>query len=391
MSIANQPDSLADSHLDDADHGLLLTAESGHIESANLTFCRWLGYTREELLGLPIQELMSLEAKTFHRAYWSPLMQLQGAVANVKFDLVHRSGYSVPMMLSAISCAQSNGIFHELTLFKAADRPRYERQLVNARMLAERHLAHNLKASRAQELARGKLRTVYAAAEDRAVFAEQMLGIVSHDLRNPLAAIRMAAQVIARREQDSKTLQLLGHITHSAERAQRLVSDLLDFTLIQVGRGITITRAPLDLHETIAGCLEELRLVFPEYEVVHARRGEGGFTADSDRLYQMIGNLVANAMAYGDPNFPVTVTSQINVETVIFSVHNLGTPIPAELLHNLFEPMIRGHYENAELRSVGLGLFIVREIARAHGGEVTVASSTSEGTTFTATFPRPRI
>jgi len=378
----------SDSLFDDADSGLLLAAEDGRIERVNLTFCRWIGFSREELLGSSIQSLMTLESKTFHQVYWGPLMQIQGSVANVKFDLVDRSGHSIAMMLSAISCEHSNGIFHELTLFKAEDRRRYERGLVSARMLAEGHLAKSLKAQRAEQITQGKLRTIYAAAEDRALFAEQMIGIVSHDLRNPLSAIRMAAEILSRRDPDARSIQMLGHISHSVERAQRLVADLLDFTLVQVGRGIIVTCAPLNFHEVVADCLEEIRLSFPKSSLVHLRSGQGEFSADSDRLYQLVGNLAANAIAYGEEGSTVTVSTRIEDEAVTISVHNVGTPIPAGLLENLFEPMIRGSHDNAELRSVGLGLYIVREIVRAHNGEITVSSTAELGTTFIAIFPR---
>ncbi|WP_460423243.1 sensor histidine kinase [Pseudomonas sp. ZL2] len=307
----------------------------------------------------------------------------------MKFDLVHHAGHSIPMMLSAISCEHSNGVFHELTLFRAEDRRRYERGLVNSRMLAEGHLAKNLKAQRSQEAEQGKLRIIYAAAEDRALFAEQMIGIVSHDLRNPLSAIRMAAEVLSRRDRDAKSIQMLGHISHSVERAQRLVADLLDFTLVQVGRGISVACAPLNFHEVVADCLKEIRLSFPKSDLVHVHSGQGDFFADSDRLYQMIGNLTANAIAYGTEGSTVTVSTHIKDDIAAISVHNFGTPIPAALLENLFEPMIRGSHDNAELRSVGLGLFIVREIVKAHQGEITVSSNAEQGTTFTAVFPRP--
>jgi sigma-B regulation protein RsbU (phosphoserine phosphatase) len=383
-------DSLPGSEIlfDEADCGLLLTAEDGQIAQVNLTFCRWIGYRRQELLGRHIQDLMSPEGRTFHRTYWAPLMQIQGVIADVKFDLVHYNGHSIPMMLSAIRCESSAGIFHEMTLFKAEDRQRYERELLHARMLAERHLAKHLKDQRVMDITQDKLRITYAAAEDRALFAEQLIGIVSHDLRNPLSAIKMATQLLGRREMDAKQAQILGHITHSAERAQRLVADLLDFTLTQVGRGIAVLPKPVDLHELVADCLDELSLAFPGHELSHLRYGQGDFTADSDRLYQLIGNLVANAVAYGAADSGVTVSSRIEDQAVIITVHNLGTPIPPELLKDLFEPMIRGSHDNAELRSVGLGLFIVREIARAHDGDVAVTSSLTSGTTFTATFPR---
>lgn len=382
--VSPDPDIL----FDEADCGLLLTAENGQIAQVNLTFCRWLGYRRKELLGRNIQELMSLEGRTFHKTYWTPLMQIQGVIADVKFDLVHYNGHSIAMMLSAVSCEHSTGIFHEMTLFKAEDRPRYERALLNARMLAERHLAKHLKDQRLLDITQDKLRITYAAAEDRALFAEQLIGIVSHDLRNPLSAIKMATELLGRREMDAKQTQILGHIIHSAERAQRLVGDLLDFTLTQVGRGIAVVPKPVDLHELVANCLDELRFAFPGHELKHERFGQGDFCADSDRFHQLIGNLVANAVAYGAADNLVTITSSFEDRTVVITVHNLGTAIPPELLKDLFEPMIRGSHDNAELRSVGLGLFIVREIARAHGGEVTVSSSLTGGTTFTATFPR---
>jgi sigma-B regulation protein RsbU (phosphoserine phosphatase) len=386
-------DSLPGSEIlfDEADCGLLLTAENGQIVQVNLTFCRWIGYRRTELLGRHIQDLMNPEGRTFHKTYWAPLMQIQGVIADVKFDLVHYNGHSIAMMLSAIRCESSAGIFHEMTLFKAEDRQRYERELLNARMLAERHLAKHLKDQRVMDITQNKLRLTYAAAEDRALFAEQLIGIVSHDLRNPLSAIKMAAELLGRREMDAKQAQILGHITHSAERAQRLVADLLDFTLTQVGRGIAVLPKPVDLYELVADCLDELSLAFPGHELTHLRYGQGDFTADSDRLYQLIGNLVANAVAYGAADSGVTVSSRFEDQAIIITVHNLGTPIPLELLKDLFEPMIRGSHDNAELRSVGLGLFIVREIARAHYGEVAVTSSLTSGTTFTATFPRALI
>lgn len=386
MANEQQPDPAVDILFDEAPCGLLLTAEDGLITRVNHTFCQWLGYPREALLGRNIQSLMSLEGRTFHQRYWAPLMQIQGVVAEVKYDLLHANGQSVVMMISAIRCEHSSGIFHELALFRPQDLHHYERALLHARMLAERHLAKVLKARHATELNHDRLLLTYAAAHDRALFAEQMIGIVSHDLRNPLAAIKMAADLLVMRSQDPRQAQMLSHITHSAARAQRLVGDLLDFTLTQVGRGIDVSLATVDLHALVADCLAELRLAFPGRALVHQCTGQGTVQADSDRLYQLLGNLVANAMAYGDEAGMVTVTTRLEPEAVVLTVHNLGTPIPAELLANLFEPMIRGSHDNAELRSVGLGLFIVREIMRAHGGTIEVSSSAHAGTTFTATF-----
>lgn len=110
--------------------------------------------------------------------------------------------------------------------------------------------------------------------------------------------------------------------------------------------------------------------------------------ADANRLAQMIGNLVANALAYGTPELPVTITSSIDEATFSVSVHNDGEPIPEAAQAGLFEPMTRGGKPSASGRSVGLGLFIVREIAKAHRGTASVTSTATDGTTFVAVFPR---
>jgi len=228
-------------------------------------------------------------------------------------------------------------------------------------------------------------------AEDRALFAEQMVGIVSHDLRNPLSAILMGAKLLAHGEVAPGKLRVLGHITSSAERAKRLIADLLDFTLARVGRGLVVTRETFDLHALVASIVEELALSFPDRTIVHLKNGAGMCSADADRVAQLLGNLVGNAMAYGTPGSAVTVTSEVPSKgtgaTARLSVHNMGEPVPPEMLESVFEPMVRGEPGDSGSRSVGLGLFIVRAIAVAHGGDVSVDSSRERGTTFTFTFP----
>ena len=107
---------------------------------------------------------------------------------------------------------------------------------------------------------------------------------------------------------------------------------------------------------------------------------------DADRVQQIIGNLVANSVAYGDLLMPITITSRLGEGGCQVAVHNHGAAIPQTLLAGLFEPMTRGTDQGSEVRSVGLGLYIVRELARAHGGDVAVSSCVNEGTTFTVTL-----
>jgi sigma-B regulation protein RsbU (phosphoserine phosphatase) len=224
-------------------------------------------------------------------------------------------------------------------------------------------------------------------AEDRALFAEQMIGIVSHDLRNPLQVVSMAAQYLQGLEIPARQAAMLGHIRDATQRAQKLINDLLDFTQARIGQGLTISRVPIDLNRSVGQGIDALRLLYPGREICFVAQADIPGHADPDRLNQLVGNLISNAMAYGDERSPVTVTTSADPYGLAIAVHNLGSPIPPELLASIFLPMTRGTEINREVRSVGLGLFIVNEIAKAHGGSVVVTSSAGDGTTFTARVP----
>ena len=160
---------------------------------------------------------------------------------------------------------------------------------------------------------------------------------------------------------------------------------MIVFHSVSLGRQ---SRASFDLHAVVADSIDELRTASPEIGLVHVTHGDGVCTADVHRLEQLLGNLVANAIAYGDSSVPITVTSHVAPSFFSVAVHNAGPPIPAAAQAALFEPMTRGAHTGGKTSSVGLGLFIVREIARAHRGQALVRSSADEGTTFEVVFPR---
>lgn len=226
-----------------------------------------------------------------------------------------------------------------------------------------------------------------AAAEDRALFAEQMVGIVSHDLRNPLSTISMGGQVLRMIGLPERQQQVLGNIERATTRALRLINDLLDFTRARLGQGLALTAAPIDLHVSVAAQVAELALAYPQARLLHQRSGGGACVADADRLGQLVGNLVSNAVAYGTPGAQITVSTTTDAERFSIAVHNAGEPIPEALQATLFQPMVRGTTSGTERRSVGLGLYIVAEVARAHGGRVRVESTAARGTEFIAEFP----
>ncbi|HDS1737196.1 PAS domain-containing sensor histidine kinase [Pseudomonas sp. BP8] len=367
--------------------GLVVTREDGTILRSNQLFSSWLGLSQSALIQRRFQDLLSIGGRIFHQTHWAPLMQMQGAVGEVKLDLTTAHGQTITLLLNGVRREHSGGALHELALFATTDRDRYERELLQARRRAEELLREKTSAEAALRQAKLELDAAYEVAQRRAHFAEQMVAIASHDLKNPLTAIKMATELLGRGERTAKENQLLGHISQSSERAQRMIADLLDLALARVGHGIGISCKRTDLHDLAERSVNELRVTFPQAVLVHEHAGVGSAELDADRVQQVIGNLVANSVAYGDLARPITITSTVTASVAMLTVHNDGEAIPEASLSKLFEPMTRLSQLDADVRSVGLGLFIVREISRAHGGDVTVSSTAEQGTMFCVSFP----
>jgi sigma-B regulation protein RsbU (phosphoserine phosphatase) len=361
--------------LDQAACGLMRTTADGTFLRVNRTFCNWVGRTPDTLIGRRrFQDLLTMGGRIFHQTHWTPLLQMQGSISEVKLEVLHTEGTAIPMVFNAIQREQQGAPVHDLAAFVARDRDKYERELVLSRKRLEDLVAETTR--------------LHAEAKDRALFAEQMIGIVSHDLRNPMSSIQMGVHLLAQAEPAPSQQRILARIKRSAERATRLIADLLDFTQARVGKGLSINLEAIDLHAVAAETVDELCHVYPARTLIHRQIGQGACTADASRLEQVIGNLVSNAMAYGSREKPVTVTSTVDTSTFSIAVHNEGAPIPTATQPGLFQPMARGTTVANPARSVGLGLFIVSEVAKAHGGKALVASTPEHGTTFTVLIPR---
>ncbi|MFE8603227.1 ATP-binding protein [Archangium violaceum] len=217
---------------------------------------------------------------------------------------------------------------------------------------------------------------------------EQLIGVLGHDLRNPLNAISASAFLLQRTEDMSDgAVRAVERIRKSAGRMARMLNDILDFARSSVGGGLPVLRERVNLHDIVRGALEELQVTNPGRRFELEVRGDGWGWWDADRLAQVVGNLLSNALHHGRPDTPVRVEVREDGDEVLLSVHNEGEPIPAELQATLFQPFRRGTTGKAATRSVGLGLYIVRQVAHAHGGEVEVRSVAGEGTTFTVHLP----
>lgn len=221
-------------------------------------------------------------------------------------------------------------------------------------------------------------------------FAQMFVGIASHDLRNPMSVIMLNAALLERSSQMPAELRpCVARIKTSGNRALRLIHDLLDFTQARLGGGIPVSRTPINLHAVVQETLDEIRLAYPDREVVFEASGDGEGIWDADRIGQLVMNLVTNALVHGAPHTAVTLRIAGDGDTLTLAVHNEGEPIPPQSRETLFEPLRRGtQRQGVPSGNIGLGLFIVEQIARAHAGEVTLASSDDAGTTFTVRLPR---
>ncbi|HEX8826057.1 MAG TPA: ATP-binding protein [Archangium sp.] len=218
---------------------------------------------------------------------------------------------------------------------------------------------------------------------------EDMVAVVSHDLRNPISAISMSASVLLKREGllDWQA-KGLSRIYSAADRALRLIRDLLDSTQARVS-GIPVEPRPLDFHELAGHVVEEVQLAHPERPILFHTSGDAHGAWDGDRVAQVITNLVGNAVQHSPSGTPVRVDSRGVDGVVLLEVHNEGPAIPADMLPRLFEPFRRGRgAAGGTLGSLGLGLFISRRLVEAHAGSIEVKSAEGEGTTFTVRLPR---
>jgi PAS domain S-box-containing protein len=218
-------------------------------------------------------------------------------------------------------------------------------------------------------------------------FRDRLLGIVGHDLRNPLTHISLATQLMLRREGIAEpVLSGVRRIATSADRMARMIADLLDFTRASVGGGIPLERRPTDLCVLVQDTVAEFELTHPGRVLLSCARGAHAGAWDPDRLAQVVSNLVGNALTHGDAGTLVHVTVVAEGPDVVLTVHNAGRPIPAELLPHVFDPFKQAGGDGGR-QGLGLGLYIVQQLVLAHGGDISVRSSTAEGTVFTVRLP----
>jgi signal transduction histidine kinase len=239
--------------------------------------------------------------------------------------------------------------------------------------------------------ARGRAQAAEAEARRIGELQERLVAVVGHDLRTPVAAIRLTVDTLSKRgDLDVQVQRGIARIGTSAGRMEAIIRDLLDFARARTGGGIPVTLGRVSLDEVARQAAQEAEAATGG-RVDVAVRGDCRARADASRVGQLVANLVGNALAHGEGDAAVKVLVDGATDAVRIEVHNDGPPIPREVQAHLFEPFHRsgrGRSDGGRSGHLGLGLFIVAEIARAHGGAVGVRSLNGEGTTFVVTLPR---
>lgn len=222
--------------------------------------------------------------------------------------------------------------------------------------------------------------------QETAELREQFIAVLGHDLRNPLFAVSAGAHVLSRMPLAADAKSLIERISRSADRMAKLVDNILDFARGRLGGGIPVVAVTdARLAESLTHVVAELTAVHPEQPVDLQLQLNAPVTCDASRIAQLFSNLLSNALTHGAPGQPVRVTARSDSEHFTLVVANKGTPISASTRENLFRPFSRPASDQRQ-EGLGLGLYIASQIARAHGGTLTVQSDEAN-TVFTLQIP----
>ncbi|WP_210492224.1 sensor histidine kinase [Microvirga antarctica] len=215
------------------------------------------------------------------------------------------------------------------------------------------------------------------------------LGVLGHDLRNPIGAMIMAARLIESiGSLNARQEMLIAQVVISGDRSLEMMDQLLDLTRARLGSGLHVLREEMDMAFVCRQLVEEMRSLHPSRTFTIKSSGDTAGVWDRPRIGQVFSNLLGNAVQYGFKDLPIDVTIIGDTKSVSLSVHNEGLPIPKDAIGGIFEAMVRGGAEGNGSTNLGLGLYITKEIVSAHGGTIRVTSSEKDGTTFIALFPR---
>jgi PAS domain S-box-containing protein len=221
---------------------------------------------------------------------------------------------------------------------------------------------------------------------------EQILGVVAHDLRNPLSAMRMTLAMLAKPAEvpSERRLALAERLLGTLGRMEGLVNTLAEHARAELGVTLRLQRARTDMGDVFERAAAELQVLHPNRTVTVRREGDLQGHWDAARLERVLVALLGNALKHGSDAAPASVVMDgSDGDSVVVTVHNDGPPIASDLLPVVFDPFTTGSYDKqGRRRGIGLGLHVAGLLVAAHGGSLKLDSNASTGTTTTLTLPR---
>ncbi|TCU54619.1 phospho-acceptor domain-containing protein [Novosphingobium sp. PhB57] len=221
--------------------------------------------------------------------------------------------------------------------------------------------------------------------QETSALREQFIAVLGHDLRNPLAGISAGMNLLSGETLSDRGTSILGMMNHSVSRMAGLIDNVMDFARGRLGGGLTLSRTLARLTPVLQQVIDELVSGHPDRVIEADLNLPEVVNCDPVRVGQLLSNLVGNALTHGAPDFPVRVNADVAGALVELKVSNAGEPIPEAARAKLFAPFSRGEVRPS-LQGLGLGLYIASQIAKAHGGSLSVASNEVE-TTFSFQMP----
>jgi len=365
--------------------GLVLTDAAGVIARANATACGWLGYAHGDLVGkVRMLDLLPVGARLFHHTHCQPILQVQGSVAEIQVDLKNRRQERLPVLINIMRRHDGGVVLDHWALFKASDRRAYERELLAARKAAE----SALEARRGAEDQLQRLNAQLSVADRR---KDEFLATLSHELRNPLAPMRSALDVLKLKFGRGTDERLLQAFDRQLRHLTRLVDDLMEVSRITQGR-MQLQRAPVELAALVRGAAHDLAGAMEAARHtlhVHAAAAPVVVDGDATRLSQVIVNLLTNAAKYTPDGGRIDLHLECEPGTAVIRVRDNGIGIPASALDTVFDmfSQLEPALERAK-GGLGIGLALVRGIVELHGGAIGVDSAgPGRGSEFTVRLP----
>ncbi len=365
--------------------GLLLARTDGVIVRVNATLCTWLGESAEAMLaGRKLQDLFTIGGRVFHHTHCLPMLQVQASVAEVQVDLLHRDRSRVPTLMNIARRVEGDGVYDHVAFFITVERRSYEREL----MLARRDAEGALEARRGAEAQLQALNEQLSRDDRR---KDEFLATLAHELRNPLAPVRNAIELLKMKAGPagpSRPLQVLerqvGHLAH-------LVDDLMEISRITRGQ-VALRRQPIDLADAIRAAADDAM------PIVSAARHRLDLSlpsvplcvdADATRLMQVVLNLLTNAAKYTPPGGQIWLSAGREGDEAVITVRDTGIGIPAQSLGSIFEmfSQLTPALDRAQ-GGLGIGLALVRGLVELHGGSIRADSEgEGNGSVFTVRLP----